>query len=533
MSKFILIFVTILIKSCSAADTVNITCEYKIIPAGLVYIEGQQYECNLQNDFPYIDGEIEAVIGDHIGDKFDTDVTILTINDKKIFEIPNLSSDFTGLKYINILKSSLKTLKKENVANFKEILEHLVIRSSNIEIIKENVFEDMIKLITIDLRNNKIFYIEFNQFSSLTLLKNFLLEGNECFDAQTQVDIKNILISDTFAMADFITKIETSTCGILDTEKLINVFQASRDNNDLDAHQAEENFNTLFDTLGLRNDEIEKLENQLIESGDNITALTDKYQNATAKNDALKLQIKELEEKSSELEAQAEKCIEINGTCRFVADETYGYSCVAHNININASGDVINWSGEHVKSSGNANVTALIIRDLVIHFMPIKIGDSFSNLKILMIRNCGLKKLSKDDFITLEGLKEIQINGNEITSIDSGVFDGLTSLEVLDLSENKIKILPSKIFALLKTLISLNLSNNFLTALRSDYLPTTNVISSFIGWNNKLAIIESAFVWRLRSATLIDFSGNDCNLKFDKEAGDQYIAFYNSILKKC
>lgn len=531
MQKFILTIICILIKSSIAANKVNVTCEFKVITGGLVYIEGPQYECILQSNFPYIQGEIDKILGEHAGDKSPA-VTVLTIDDKNIFEIPNLSTDFTTLKYINILKSSLKTIKKENVAKFKGSLEHLVIRNSNIEIIEKDVFLDLTKLVTIDLRNNTIFYIDIGQFSSLGSLKNFLLEGNAC-KAQNE-DIKNILVSDSsVTIAEFIQKISTSSCGTLDTDKIINLYQNSKITGDVDAYKAKENYNTLFDTLNLRNNEIEQLGNQLEKYGENITALNKNYQNSTLENEQLKRQIQELEVKASELESEAEKCMEVDGTCRYITDETNGYSCIAHNININAPGDEIKWTGQHTPSSTDRNVNALVIRYLNVKYMPNKVGNTFNKLKILILRDCGLKKLSKDDFVTLEELFEIQISGNEISSIDAGVFDELTLLKSLNLSENKIKVLPSKIFAMLRALVSLDLSKNSLTALKSDFLPSTNVIENFLGNSNQLAMVESAFVWRLRSAKLIDFSGNRCELKFDSKAGDQYISFYNAILKKC
>ena len=532
MSKLILFFIFVLFKFCSSTNTVNITCEYNIISSGLLYIEGQQYECILQNDFPYFDGEIKNIFGDH---KLDTDVTVLTISNKKIFEIPNLSSDFTGLKYINISSSSLKVLKKENIANFKETLEHLIIKYSNIEIIDKDVFADMTKLITIDLRNSKIFYIEFNQFSSLLNLKNFLLEGNECKDTQSEEDIKNFMVSATSftTMSDFIQKLGSSTCGTLGTEKIINSYQNSRISYDLDAYEAEQNYDTLFDILTLNNEEIEFLGDQLTESNNNLTALIQTYQNSIAENEELQLKIKKIEEKTSDLEIQAENCKEVNGTCRFTTDATYGYSCIAHNININSVEQEISWTGTHQAGSTSKNINSLIIRYLVVNYMPKNIGLTFSNLKNLIIQSCGLKKLSSNDFVSLNKLENIQIISNEIASIEAGAFDDLESLKTLDLSENKIQKLPSNIFSQLKALTSLNLNSNELTALKSNFLPSTNQIQSFSAKDNKLTLIESAFVWRLRSAKLIDFSGNICDLKHDTENGGNYINFYNLILKRC
>ncbi|XP_070496394.1 leucine-rich repeat-containing protein egg-6-like [Chironomus tepperi] len=534
MSDLILTLICTIFQVCLSTDPATISCEYKTVPPGFIYITGQQYECILQSDYPYVNNQIVSVNGTHIDGNSDTNVTMLTINDKKITEIPNLNSHFSNLKYINVQKSSLKALSRQNLANFKDSLEHLVIRNSGIEIIQEDLFVDLTKLVTIDLRNNSIFYISSVQFTNLPNLRNFLLESNNCINPQTQQDIKNSMLpSDTTSMTAYIQSIKDSTCGLINPEFLVNLYLNSKLLIDIDAYKAEQIVNTILDVLTQRNDDFDALQDQLNVTANNLTALTQKYQNSIAENEELHVQIQQLKVKVTDLESMAEQCLDVNGTCRFTDDETYGYSCIAHGINVTKSGDVIDWSGEHDSASADEDVKALIIRYLNVQFVPKKIAAAFSNLKILTIQNCGLKRLSKDDFDDLEELLELRIAGNEITSIEAGSFDGLTALKVLDLSNNKIKVLPSKIFAMLNALTYLNLSNNSLTALKSNFLPSTNFIDSFIGTNNQFTNIESTFVWRLRSASLIDFTGSSCDLKFDKDAGDQFLAFYNVLLRNC
>ena len=88
------------------------------------------------------------------------------------------------------------------------------------------------------------------------------------------------------------------------------------------------------------------------------------------------------------------------------------------------------------------------------------------NLKILILSNNILGKgtsLNKNTFQLLEGLKELYLNNNLISSLGTGVFKGLNNLTKLDISNNKLT--NTNIFSELKILKELDLSNNKITNL--------------------------------------------------------------------
>jgi Leucine-rich repeat (LRR) protein len=89
--------------------------------------------------------------------------------------------------------------------------------------------------------------------------------------------------------------------------------------------------------------------------------------------------------------------------------------------------------------------------------------NTFSGLTQLEEINLNSNQLSSLDEITfykLVNLKVLKFNNNQITSFDEETFDGLKSLEILDFSNNKVITLPTKIFSGLTNLVSVHLSGN-------------------------------------------------------------------------
>ncbi|XP_070496295.1 protein artichoke-like [Chironomus tepperi] len=284
-----------------------------------------------------------------------------------------------------------------------------------------------------------------------------------------------------------------------------------------------ENSNTTITSLELA---VTSLNASSLQCKTDFKILNQTYTNLTVYANELELEV-------TELSLAAEKCLVVNGTCRFT-DGTNGYTCIAHDVTVNSTNDTnVDWWGIHDSASRNDDdVTVLVIRELDVLYMPGNIGSTFINIKAITVEKCGLTKLSVGDFAGLDSVIALEIVLNNITAIEAGAFDDLTALETLNLSDNQIKALPLKIFVELPYLISLSLDNNDLTAVKSDFILTSNSIEYFSATNNSLAKIESSFVWKLRNADFISFAGNGCNYKFNVTSGS-FLSFYSSILSKC
>ncbi|CAG9811956.1 unnamed protein product [Chironomus riparius] len=552
-AAILLLLVFFSLGSSHAAD---ITCTFKTVSSTeLLYFDVPQYACNLIKDFPSIIMAVDNVIGDHMTNKSKDNVTSLTIDSRKIFLIPNLVAEFPSLIYIKMTKTPIRVLEKSNLEVYKEKLEHLVIQNSMLEIISKDSFAGFTKMKTLDLKNNKIFYIAQDVFNSLASIDYLMLKGNNCTDISSN-DIGNY-ITGNGEFQDLLTKILNSTCHFSDFEKLLSIYQNATLNLDSEVYNAPGISNLVIDQQGCLIDKMEKELGDLKEATNktkvlfdaaqkNISTLNDEINKLTDENieckshlsslgterDEAKTQAETLKTEMEELEQIAEKCMEVNGTCRYNTGEL-GYTCIAHNISVAKKGIEILWTGsQNPPNLSNRNIETLIIRNLEVMFMPRKIGDAFIKLKNLIVKSCKLSKLSVDDFLHMEDVKSIEITLNEITSIEAGVFVGLPALTSLDLSGNKIKSLPSMVFAQLNAIKKIILNKNQLTTIRADFVSATNSIEYFSATDNQLKKLESSFVWRLRAAKFIDFTGNGCNQKFDL-VSDNYISFYSAILTRC
>lgn len=75
--------------------------------------------------------------------------------------------------------------------------------------------------------------------------------------------------------------------------------------------------------------------------------------------------------------------------------------------------------------SGNKNVL----------YLPVRVYQSFPNLKEISAFECSIKEISKKNFDYLTQLEDLDLHHNFIAKIKSDTFDGLSKLRRIDLSE--------------------------------------------------------------------------------------------------
>lgn len=70
-----------------------------------------------------------------------------------------------------------------------------------------------------------------------------------------------------------------------------------------------------------------------------------------------------------------------------------------------------------------------------IHFPPLGIDKTFSNLQAYNFESCSVESVSRQAFANLRNLRVLWLNDNQIEGIPSDSFDDLLSLEWLYLSQ--------------------------------------------------------------------------------------------------
>lgn len=144
-------------------------------------------------------------------------------------------------------------------------------------------------------------------------------------------------------------------------------------------------------------------------------------------------------------------------TCEYDISKTR-FRCVVKKITFNISNKI------RVNSDykGKDSVPELDISEIPLYKFPRGVGETFPSLQRLWIVGCGLKEITRHDFLDLTSLKTLNLKKNFIEEIREDVFMDLTGLKYLSLSHNNIRIVHPKAFDPLTNLERLNLQSNLL-----------------------------------------------------------------------
>ncbi|XP_041357961.1 adhesion G-protein coupled receptor G2-like [Gigantopelta aegis] len=102
----------------------------------------------------------------------------------------------------------------------------------------------------------------------------------------------------------------------------------------------------------------------------------------------------------------------------------------------------------------------------------------------LLLENCGIERLRKDDFRNLEQLEVLNLKGNQINDIHPQAFQNLFHLKKLLLQDNKIATIKVGYFQNLASIDLINLTSNRIESVEHHAfatLPTTNSVAVLMG----------------------------------------------------
>jgi Leucine-rich repeat (LRR) protein len=122
------------------------------------------------------------------------------------------------------------------------------------------------------------------------------------------------------------------------------------------------------------------------------------------------------------------------------------YGCEVKEASITEPGtEIKGFDGEHQQGKTNFDVENLWFNNTSVEHFPRGLSKIFPNLKVLDIKNCGLKKISRNNLKGLEDLEVICIRSNNLRSLPSDLFKGMTNLKDIFLCGNKLEFLSSKL----------------------------------------------------------------------------------------
>jgi Leucine-rich repeat (LRR) protein len=149
------------------------------------YLYDKNYKCEVEGlDVTATNQIVSDVSGLHIPRRTNADVIILSIDGQTAHYLPQgLDKFFPNVIYLNINKSGLKEITKNDLKNFPQ-LRNIAVRGNEIESLPGDLFEYNTQITNIGFAGNKIKSIGNDIFKSLNNLESVNLLRNTCISQQ-------------------------------------------------------------------------------------------------------------------------------------------------------------------------------------------------------------------------------------------------------------------------------------------------------------------------------------------------------------
>lgn len=245
----------------------------------------------------------------------------------------------------------------------------------------------------------------------------------------------------------------------------------------------------------------------------------------------------------------------VNLICSFQSLSTTLYVCNLNNIEVLNPTQTITFGGNHIGGRTNANVTAVIIRNSNTPFVIQQIFTTFANIDELEIESSQLQSVIIPETVLL---RILQLNGNNITRLGSGLlqaqsqlqyfsaidsnireidedaFVGLARLRSLLLIGNLIEEIAPRTFHPLINLIYLDLEANNLRSIGEDlFSQNTGLNSIYLEWN-RINEIAPRFLANLgNNLYFINLTGNVCVNRSFQIGNEENLIIINNLLRTC
>jgi len=160
---------------------------------------GTVYRCDVPNsvNITSLDAvQVDDISGTHVAGYNNDNVEAFDISKRgPIHYFPHgINKFFTNIKGIAIRETGLKEIHQSDLKDFPKLVE-LWLYFSDLEILEENLFEFNPNLNLIELSSNKIKHIDPKVFDNLIKLKTLNLVSNKCIDmfAHDPIQFQNII----------------------------------------------------------------------------------------------------------------------------------------------------------------------------------------------------------------------------------------------------------------------------------------------------------------------------------------------------
>lgn len=246
---------------------------------------------------------------------------------------------------------------------------------------------------------------------------------------------------------------------------------------------------------------------------------------------------------------------DITLTCAFQVLGQTNYICNLREIEVLDPEANVTLVGDHIEDRTNADVTAVIIRYSNTPFVIQQIFTTFESLNTLEIEDSHLQSFSIPENVLLQRL---QVDGNNISRIESGLlqaqseliyfsaidsniveidedaFVGLTALTDLVLIGNFIEQIAPQTFNPLTNLRYLDLEANRLTSLGDELFSQNPDLHSIYLEHNQISEISPKFTANLlEGLNYINLADNVCVNRGFQIGTEENLIVMNNLLRGC
>ncbi|CAO1373388.1 unnamed protein product [Diamesa hyperborea] len=462
--------------------------------------------------------------------------------------------NFNGLqelKFVRIISNKISNIPENTFMGAENIID-LKMYSNQIRTIDENAFRGLAKLENLEISKNYISSIELNTFKDLVSLKYLHLSENKIVELPSKLFETNLKLRKLFFRSNKLTTINVDLFLPLNS-----LHEANFDGNvcvDIDAPEDM----SIDDLKSVMKEECTGVQKNIIP--ENIEA-----HKST-------INVKEIDELKEEIDKKIENVIEhmhhqfeetfygavllvvvafnmslsIELQCDYsqsgLVQWEMMYICRAKGFEIRVANQTItnvNDPSASVKQNNSTksknDVRGVYFMKMTINFLPLKVYETFPNMKYFGIVdsslhniNCGdfngynklnvlditdnnIRTLNDDIFNGTTNLLKLGLNSNQIRSISEYAFKGLLKLEVLNLSKNRIQTLLNDTFKDLLSLKVLNVRRNNLIELPQLSLLISNKYLEDIDLGlNMLQVVNPKLFLHLTNIKYLEFDENYC-----------------------
>jgi hypothetical protein len=224
------------------------------------------------------------------------------------------------------------------------------------------------------------------------------------------------------------------------------------------------------------------------------------------------------------------ECRAVELPCEFSFDRVHGYSCRVVNFNNTDNGAYITEAtGNHLFSADknfrnrtNESVVRATMWNATVLYLPGNLTEIFPNLRVLVVKKCGLLKLTRTS--ELNGMRKIYFGFNAIARIPVNYFWHFCRLETLSLFGNQIADIPKMAFRDLISLKRLTLADNRLSYLDPQLFDNCSDLELIDLDRNSIEIIDDELFSNRSKLTRIYLRGNKI-----KSIGNDFLATLPSL----